>query len=97
MKQAAIEVVLFKGLSGVTAQQMQAAAKAVTPILHGLPGFLSRNFGLGAEGLYVDIVHWQNMASAQSAAEQVMSDPRFRDFFALIDSSTVQMMHFEQA
>ncbi len=92
-----IEVVLFEGLSGVSPQTMRMAAEAVTPQLRGYAGFVSRSFGVGADGRYIDIVHWQDRATAQSAAAQVMVDPGFREFFALIDAGSVQMMHFESA
>jgi hypothetical protein len=96
MMSAAIEVVMFAGVNGVSRQQMQAAAAAVTTSLQKLAGFVSRSFGVSADGRYVDIVYWHDQAAALSAAEQVMSLHDFRSFFALIEPGSVQMMHFEQ-
>ncbi|MCV2366541.1 hypothetical protein [Roseateles oligotrophus] len=94
-EQQAIEVVIFKGVDGVTPEQMRAAAHKVAPRLQALAGFVSRSFGIGADGRYVDIVHWQDMASAQGAAKEVMDCPQCREFFALIAPESVQMMHFQ--
>lgn len=90
-----MEVVLFKGLDGVSSEQMWREAQAVSPRLERFAGFISHSFGVGEDGRFVDVVHWQDRASALSAAEQVLSCPQCQGFFALIDPSSVQMMHFD--
>jgi hypothetical protein len=95
MKQA-IEVVLFRGKPGIDAGQMAAAAQQAEPAMARLPGFVSRSFGHAPDGRYVDIVHWQDMAAAQAAAEAVMQCGECAAFFSLIDEREVQMLHFER-
>ena len=90
----AIEVVIFKAKAGVDASQLKGTALAIAPAIQKLPGFVSREFGESEEGTYVDIVHWQNLASAQAAAQAVNEIPECGAFFSLIDESTVQMLHF---
>ena len=90
----AIEVVIFRAKSGVTNNQMQTAALAVTPILKGMPGFISREFGTSEDGQYIDVVHWKNLPSAKAAAEKVMGIPKCGEFFGLIDQNQMQFMHF---
>lgn len=92
----AIEVVMFRGLAGVSREQMLAAAKAVDSRLAALPGYVSRQLGSAEDGSFVDIVRWRDLLSAHHAAQLVQSCPQCREFFALIDSATVQMAHFEE-
>ena len=91
-----IEVVIFKAKPGVTDRQLQTAALAVTPILTEMPGFISRELGASDDGKYIDMVHWQDILSAQSAAEKVMSIPKCGEFFGLIDQNQLQFMHFRK-
>ena len=90
----AIEVVIFKAQTGVSDNQLQTAALAVTPILKEMPGFISREFGASEDGKYIDIVHWKDISSARAAAEKVMSSPKCGEFFGLIDQNQMQFMHF---
>jgi len=92
----AIEVVVFRAIAGTTPEQLQAAALAVTPILASLPGFISREFGASEDGQFIDIVYWQDLASAKQAAEKVMSIPACGQFFGLIEQSSMQFMHFNK-
>ena len=92
----AIEVVVFRAKANVTPERMQTAALAVTPVLAGLPGFLSREFGASGDGQYIDIVHWKNLSSAKQAAEKVMSIPECGEFFSLIEQSQMQFLHFNR-
>jgi hypothetical protein len=92
----AIELVLFRGKPGVDAEQMMRAARRAESRIAGLPGFLGRSFGHDSDGRFVDIVHWQDMASAKAAAEAVMQCAECAEFFALIDEREIQMLHFER-
>ncbi|WP_051208175.1 hypothetical protein [Saccharospirillum impatiens] len=73
---------------------MQQAASAAETHIRQLPGFVDRHFGTGDNDTFIDLVHWQDMAAAKAAAAAVMQMPEFGAFFALIDETTVQMMHF---
>ena len=90
----AIEVVIFKAKAGVEPSQLKRTALAIAPRIQTLPGFVRREFAEAEDGTYVDIVHWQDMASAHAAAEAVKTIPECGAFFSLIDGSTVQMLHF---
>ena len=90
----AIEVVIFKAKAGVSDEQLQTAALAVTPILREMPGFISREFGTSEDGKYIDVVHWKDLSSAKAAAEKVMDIPKCGEFFGLIDQDQMQFMHF---
>lgn len=90
----AIEVVIFKAKAAVSDEQLRTAALAVTPILKGMPGFISREFGISENGQYIDVVHWKDLPSAKAAAEKVMGIPKCGEFFGLIDENQMQFMHF---
>lgn len=90
----AIEVVIFKAKTGVTDSQLQAAASAITPILSAMPGFIRRDLGESEGGDYMDVIHWQDLAAAEAAAEKVMTIAQCVAFFDLIDQSQMQFMHF---
>jgi hypothetical protein len=92
----AIEIVLFSGKPGVSADQMMAAARRADVRISAFPGFVSRSFGHTEGGRYVDIVHWADKGSALAASETVMACPVCAEFFALIDEGQMQMQHFEQ-
>jgi heme-degrading monooxygenase HmoA len=91
----ALEVVIFKAKAGINPEQVQRAANAAEPHIRQMPGFVERHFGTREDGTFIDLVHWQDQAAAEAAAEKVMQMPEFGEFFALIDDSTVQMMHFD--
>jgi hypothetical protein len=93
----AIEVVLFYGKPGVSTEQMMLAAQRAQPSIAKLPGFVSRSLGQAADGRYVDILHWQDMACAQAAAQAVMQCPICAEFFGLIDEGKLEMIHFDRA
>lgn len=91
----AIEVVIFKAKPGVDEARMKSAASAIKPRIQQLPGFISREFGVSEDGTYVDIVHWQDLASARAGAQAVNDIPECGAFFSLIDEGSAQMLHFE--
>ncbi|WP_169449809.1 hypothetical protein [Paludibacterium yongneupense] len=87
---------MFRAKADASSERLQAAALAITPILAGLPGFISREFGASGDGQFIDIVHWRDLFSARQAAEKVMGIPACREFFALIEESQTQLMHFNK-
>ena len=64
MKQA-IEVAVFRAKTGITPEQLQSAALAVTPILSAMPGFISREFGASEDGQFIDIVYQRQAETVQ--------------------------------
>ncbi|MFN7663384.1 MAG: hypothetical protein ACK5PH_00985 [Inhella sp.] len=89
-----IEVVLFRSKPGVSLSHMQQAVQRSQERVATLPGFVSRSTGHAGDGAYVDVVHWQDMSSAEEAAKVVMTCAECADLMALIDLEGVQMQHF---
>lgn len=87
------EIVLFKLNAGASEEEFVAAAKAVEGWLHQADGFVDRELSRNDEGQWVDIVHWQSLAQAHAAAEQIMSTPEGQRFGSFIDGNSILMLH----
>lgn len=92
--QHTIEVVIFPAKPGVTPAQLVAASAAITPILAAMPGFISRDFGFGDDGQFLDIIHWRDRAAADFAAQHVMADTLCCAYFELMDQTRMQFNYF---
>ncbi|MFA5951033.1 MAG: hypothetical protein WC807_12200 [Hyphomicrobium sp.] len=92
-----LELVTFKANSGVTADQMVAAALAVTPLLRNYDGFISRSFAAADGGTWIDAVYWRDRAAAEHAAKVVMQAPVAQAYFALIDQESMVFKHADIA
>lgn len=88
-----IEVVIFHSNSGVSPNQMLKSAEAITPTLKSMPGFISRTIGHGKKSdEWIDVVRWQSMEEALTAAKKIENDPKARKFMSLM--SGYKMYHF---
>jgi hypothetical protein len=95
MQHDVIEQVQFRALDPEADQRMAEAAWVAQAAIEQLPGFVSRQFGRAEDGSWVDLVRWQSLAHAQSAAATAGQHPAIAAFFALIDLSSVQMRHYQ--
>ena len=87
-----MEIVHFGTLPGVSPAELVAAAQEGRDWLARRPGFVARALCQQGDG-FVDMVTWADMASAQAAAAQVMTEPAFARFMAMIDGRLVRMDH----
>lgn len=92
MHPTVIEVVLFKTEVGSNSAQIEAAARALTPVLARLDGFIRRELAHDGDQ-WVDLVHWRDLAAAQAASQAVLTMPECQPFFSLIDPRSVRMLH----
>lgn len=90
-----VELAYFKQNNGVSEQQILRAAKAMESTIEKWQGFESRELVYLGEKKWVDIVHWNNMESAQAAAHKAMNSSVCLTFFALIESTQSDMQHGE--
>lgn len=91
---AVVEIVTFTVNSGVSETQLIAAANKINADLAKQAGFISRNLAYDKAGEWVDIIHWRNLASAESAAQHMMQNEKVGEFFALIDQSKMKMAYY---
>lgn len=87
------EIVTFRLRPGTDPAAFLAAAAATASAVRAAPGFLRRSLTEDGAGGWTDRVEWASRAEAEAAAAQVMADPAFAPFAALIDMDTMAMRH----
>lgn len=92
-----VEIVQFRLRPGVDEHTFLAAAADTQAAIARLPGFLTRELLKGDDGLWIDVVHWRSKAEALAAAEAFASMPEVAPFGAMLDETTMAMLHLEQA
>lgn len=88
-----LEIVTFRLKEGSDVEVFLEAAKATFPFAAGLSGFGNRRLTVDDEGLWTDVVEWDSLANAKSAAEAFMEAPVVGPFVQMIDLSTATMRH----
>lgn len=86
-----LEVVEFRTAGDVDA--LYGAATIMEPWLRAQPGFRWRRLSRLENGALLDIIEWDDLASAQMAAGQIMTAEPVAGFMRLIDGSSVVMRH----
>jgi hypothetical protein len=92
-----LEVVRFKLLPGVTDEAFLATNAATVDFLKRQGGFRRRVLSKGADGVWTDVVEWENLALAHQAAKQLMTEPALGPFMKAIDPESVMMDHLDIA
>jgi hypothetical protein len=87
------ETVLFRLNPGITDDAFLAAAGGVGAVLDRTEGYVGRTLGRTADGEWIDIVRWTDLASAERAMEVIMTAPECHAMMAAIDASTIVMRH----
>lgn len=94
MKHIVVEVAMFKLNEGVTDYAfITEAEKVQESFLKNQKGYLDRELLKGEDGQWFDILHWQSMDEAQSAAQVMMQEPACQQFIKMIDPKSIQMFH----
>ena len=92
----ATEVVIFEAREEVSSTALLNAAQVMEKTLQSWNGFIDRELVSLGNGKWIDIVHWQDMASAQAAQEEAMQSEICLTFFSLIKEKNMQMYHGDQ-
>lgn len=95
MQHDVIEQVRFRARSPQAESRMAEAAWAAQPAIERLPGFVSRQFGRGEDGEWIDLVRWSSMEAARQAAELAGRDADIAAFFGQIDMQSVELRHYQ--
>lgn len=88
-----VEIVLFRLVPTADRAAFLAAAQPTFDLLASYDGYLHRELGEAADGLWCDIVHWRDMETATRAAQEFLLRPEVQSFVAMIDMATVTMTH----
>lgn len=93
-KTAAIEMVLFTPVTGLTNEEVIRSLESLNPILNTFPGFISRRVCRRDDGSWMDLVTWESMELAKAAAENIMSYPDAAKAFEVIEEKSIRMNHY---
>lgn len=88
-----MEIVTFRLTADTDPVAFRQAAKAVDVLLKDRGTAVSRALVADDDDLWTDIIEWTSMAEAKAAAEELVTDPAFAPFGAMIDGATVNMRH----
>ena len=91
-----IELVLTKPKPGVSDADLLRAADDLMPFLHEVGGFIHWELLKTEDNQWVDLVYWNSLAEAQHAAEVIMSKPAGQRLDALLDETSITILHLHQ-
>lgn len=97
MPATVLELVTFRLIPGADPEGFLATAEATRPLVAAQPGFRNRRLGQDATGVWVDLVEWDSLTAARTAAQAVMEAPAFAPFMAMIDPASLVMRHLPVA
>ena len=93
MTDSVLEIVRFRLRDDATPETFIRAAADSVAAISACPGFLSRRLVHDGAGGWTDVVEWADMASAQTAAQAVLTNPALAPFLSMIDETSVEMAH----
>jgi hypothetical protein len=96
--QKVLELVVFKLKDGATDDQLLATVDRVSDWVKAQPGFISRDLTYSAsEDRWIEVIWWDSLEEAESAASVAMSSDSCAPMFALIDMESALYLHGEPA
>jgi hypothetical protein len=96
-KPVTVEIVSFKAKADVSDEAVLKVVHATQNALQHYPGYIRRETLKNGDGQWIDIVHWRNLEDAQKAAETFNVDPSAAAFMEVVEVTSVNMLHLEQA
>ena len=91
-----VELALGKVKPGVNREDYLQAAVAIEEDLRRMPGFISRRILVGEDGMWVDLIYWNNLEVFLRAAEEFQNIASAQTLFGLLDPGANRMYHLEQ-
>ncbi len=92
-----VEWAPFSLKEGVNEQTMLEAAELIQKeFLSKQEGFIKRELLKGADGKWVDILHWTSKEAAEKVMQNVMSSKACQQYFQCMADATEAPLHFEQ-
>jgi hypothetical protein len=91
---AVVEIAIFKTKEGVSKDQLLGTVDAVSRWAQEQPGFISRDLTHSEDtDTWIDVVWWQSLDAAHTAADVSMSSQACAPMFGAIDLEGTQMLH----
>ena len=91
--QPVLEIVTFRLAPGADTDAFLTAARGTEAMLRDKGALTRRFLTVDSDGLWTDVIEWTSHDAALSAAQDVMADPDFQPFMALIDPESATMRH----
>ena len=88
-------MVHFKTNKGVSVAMAKHAMQQMNEFVREQPGFVSRRTSVSEDGSFLDIVLWEDLESAKTAAEKANAMEGAGKIFKVIDQKSMTMAHFE--
>lgn len=96
MEQAKIiEIVMWKSVDGISPEEAKKSITKLNDFVGQQPGFVARKTALAEDGKFLDVVYWEDLKSAQTAAEKAMKTESLIPIFSTIDQKEMLFKHFE--
>ena len=91
-----IEYVTFKAVDGINQKELADVASAVnTNLFNNYRGFIERTISLQDDGTWVEVVFWENMASAKEGLDKFLLDPLNAQFLSMVNPNSVVLTYSE--
>jgi antibiotic biosynthesis monooxygenase (ABM) superfamily enzyme len=90
---AVYEIVLFRLKPDVEREHYLQVAANATDWLRARPGFLSRDILEDESGQWVELLRWQSMADALSAAAAMEGTPEAAAIYDVVAPESICMLH----
>lgn len=92
-----VELAIFKLKDGVSRDRLLATIDPVSEWAKRQPGFISRDLTYsGDNDTWIDVLWWESLEAAHSAAQAAMTSESCAPMFELIDMEATQMLHGER-
>ncbi len=88
-----LEAALFRLKEGTDEDAFLKATDATNVALKRYAGFIRREVLKADDGQWLDLIYWNSLEEALSAAEQILSDPSCHPFLEMLDMQSVTMLH----
>ncbi|GLX78314.1 hypothetical protein tinsulaeT_16540 [Thalassotalea insulae] len=88
-----VEIVNFTLAKGYTKDDFLAANQPMDEFLREQKGMLYRSLCEKADGRFIDIVYWQDMAAAQQGQQAFRQSPQCQQMVQCIEKESVQLEH----
>lgn len=91
-----LEVVVYTLNDGVSHDDFVRAYDELSAWISQKPGFVSREVMRGtADGKWIELVYWDDLASAEAVAADSVSAPECAPFFAVVDMASALLLYGE--
>ena len=90
-KEPIVEIVRWRGLDGITDDQMTEAVAGIEPDLKTLPGFVSQTLHKDDDGHWVALYEWQERAQGEASIALMGPKDTFARLMALVLPESIQI------